>query len=54
MLVDRLNKIIYYKLIKTTINATEQIYLIIDLVGRKNSLINFIMNNEKVLFMSKF
>lgn len=54
VMVDNLTKIIYYKLIKTTIDVTRQTLVIIDVVLRQDCIVYFIMSNKSMLFLSLF
>lgn len=52
--MKRFIKIVYYKLVKTTINVTKVLKIIINMVIRHHSLPHSIMSHRMVLFTSKF
>lgn len=54
VIVDIWIIIINYKLIKTTINILRLTKIILDIVMRYNSLLNFIIINRNILLTSKF
>ena len=45
---------VYYKLIKVTINALSLAKVIINMVVKHHGLLNSIVTNQKLLFISKF
>ena len=54
VIVNRLIKMIYYELIKVTINASRLAEVIIDVVVQYHDLPNSIMTDRGSLFISKF
>ena len=54
VIVNRLTKMVHYKLVKTTINAPGLAEVIIDVIVRHHSLSNLIVTNKGSLFTSKF
>ena len=54
VIIDKLTKMIHYKLVKITINDLSLIKIIIDIVMRHYGLLNSIITNRKLLFISKF
>lgn len=54
IIVDYLTKMIHYKLIKTTIDATGLAKIIINVVIRQHSLLEYIISDRDSLFISKF
>ena len=54
VIVDQLVKIIYYKPVKITINASKQAKVIINLIIWHYNLLNLIVTNKSLLFTSKF
>ena len=54
VIVNRLTKIVYYKLIKVTINALGLTEIIIDMVVRHYDLPDSIVTDQRLLFTSKF
>ena len=54
VIVDQLTKIVYYKLVKVTINALGLVEIIINVLVRHHGLPDFIVNDRGLLFTSKF
>ena len=54
VIVDWLTKMVYYKLVKVTINTLGLAKIIINVVMRHYGLSNLIVNNQESLFTSKF
>lgn len=54
VIIDKLTKIIYNKLVKTTLDLTKLIKFIFDLVIRYQSFLNSILSNKNAIFKSKF
>ena len=54
VIVDRLTKMVYYKLVKITINIPDLVEIIIDVVVRHHGLPNSIVTDKGFLFTSKF
>ena len=54
VIVDRLTKIMYYKLVKVTIDALWLAEVILDVVVWHYSLLNSIVTNRGLLFTLKF
>lgn len=52
IMVDKLTKILHCKLIKTTINTIRLVNVIIQVVIKYYSHLNFIVNNQNTLFKS--
>ena len=54
VIIDRLIKIGYYKLVKVTINTPSLVKLIINIMMRYHGLLNSIITNWRLLFTLKF
>ena len=54
VIVDRLTKMVYYKLVKVTINALGLAEIIINMVVRHHGLPNSFITDQGLLFTSKF
>ena len=54
VIVNCLTKMVYYKLVKVTINTPRLAEVIIDMVMQHHGLLDFIISDRKVVFMSKF
>ena len=54
IIVNRLTKIVYYKLIKVTINIPKLVKIIIDMMVQYYGLPNSIISNRGAIFTSKF
>ena len=54
VIVDRLTKMIYYELVKVTINALKLPKVIIKMVVQHHGLPDSIICNQGAIFMSKF
>ena len=54
VIVDRLTKIVHYKLVKVTINAPGLAEVIIDVVVRHHGLLDSIISDWRAIFTSKF
>ena len=54
VIIDRLTKMIHYKPVKITINALELAKVIIDVVMQYHSLLNSIISDHGVIFISQF
>ena len=54
VIVDRLNKIVDYKLVKVNIDAPGLVDVIIDMVVQHHSLLNSIISDKEAIFTSKF
>ena len=54
VIINWLIKMIYYKLVKVTIDAPGLVKVIIDIVVRNHSLLDLIVINQGLLFISKF
>ena len=54
VIVDRLTKMVHYKLVKITINATSFAEVIINVIKRHHGLSNSIVMDKGSLFTSKF
>ena len=54
VIVDYLIKMVYYKLVKVTINAPRLEEVIIDVVIQYHGLFDSIINNRGAIFTSKF
>ena len=54
VIVDWLITIVYYELVKVTINAPELAKVIINIVVQHHGLPNFIISDRKAIFTSKF
>ena len=54
VIVDWLTKIVHYKLVKITFNASGLAKVIIDMVERHHGLLNSIVTNRSSFFTSKF
>lgn len=54
VIVNRLTKIMYYELVIVTTNAPRPAEVIINMVMRYYSIPNFIINDCKAIFTSKF
>ena len=54
VIIDRLTKMVYYKLIKITINTPRLVKVIINVVVRHYALPNSIVIDRGLLFTSKF
>ena len=54
VIIDRLTKIVYYKLVKITIDAPGLAKVIIDVVVWHHGLPNSIITDQSSLFISKF
>ena len=52
--VNRLTKMVHYKLVKVTINAPRLAKVIIDVVVQHFGLPNSIISDRRAIFMSKF
>ena len=53
-MVDQLTKIVYYKPVKVTIDASELAKIILNMVVRHHDLPNSIVINKSLLFILKF
>ena len=53
-MIDKLTEMLYYKLIKITINAMVLINIIINVVVRYCGFLDLIIINKKLLFTTKF
>ena len=54
VIVNRLTKMVHYKLVKITIDASELAKVIIDVVIQHHDLPDSIISERKVIFTSKF
>ena len=54
VIIDGLTKMVYYKLIKITINAPRLAKIIIDLLVRHYRLLDLIVTNKSLFFILKF
>lgn len=54
VIVDFITKMVYYKPIQVTINITNLVEIIIDIIINNFSLLDFIMSNKKLMLTSKF
>ena len=54
VIINQLTKIVYYKLVKVTINALGLAKVILDVVVWHYSLLNSIVSDRGLLFTSKF
>lgn len=54
IIIDCLIKIIYYELIKITINTHDLIEIIIDMIIQYHSLFDLIVSDWGMVFISKF
>ena len=54
VIINCLTKIVHYKLVKVIINASKLAEVIINMVVQHHSLLDFIINNCKTIFISKF
>ena len=54
VIVDRLTKMVYYKLVKININAFRLAKVILDVIMRQYSLPDLLVINQGSLFISKF
>lgn len=53
IIIDKLIKIVYYKLVQVTIDATSLVKVIIDVVVQYHGLPDFIVGNKGLVFTSK-
>ena len=54
VIIDRLTKMVYYELVKVTINAPDLVEVIINIVVRHHGLPDSIVTDRRSLFTSKF
>lgn len=54
IIIEKLTKVICYKLVKTNIDTAIVAQVIINQIMRYYSLLNSIMSNKNILFKSKF
>ena len=54
VIINLFTKIVYYKPVKLIINNSELIEEIIDIIVQYYGLSNFIINNHRAIFTSKF
>lgn len=54
VIVKRLTKMVYYKLVKVTIDAPSLAEVIINVVVRHYGLLDSIISEQRVVFISKF
>ena len=54
VIVNRLMKMVYYKLVKVTIDVVGLAKVIINMVVRQHGLLDLIVTNRGLLFTSKF
>ena len=54
VIVDRLTKMVHYKLVKVTINAPRLAEVIIDVMVRQHSLLASIISDRRAIFTFKF
>lgn len=54
VLIDYLTKIVYYKFIKTIIDAINLAEIIINIIVRNHALLDFIIGNKRIILISKF
>lgn len=53
VIIDKLTKIVYFKLFKITINVVRQVQIIIYIILTSHHFPDFIMSNRGALFTSK-
>lgn len=54
VIIDQLTKIVYYKLLKITINTLRMAKVILDVVVWYHDFFNIIVSNRGLFFISKF